>query len=144
MYRLIYRSRSKEKIGWKLIREILELSESSNKEKGISGALVATSTHFLQVIEGDFEAVNALFIKISRDSRHDSVQLLGFDCIDKRFFEGWSMHGIGVFDFNAAALDRLISRYGENDGELRFPTRSWKAMALINDLVTIQAETHKG
>ncbi len=134
MYRLIYKSRSRQPVDWQLIQDILASSESSNQEKAISGALIATTSHFLQLIEGDYETVNALFMKIARDERHCEVQLIGFDCIENRLFEDWAMHGIGIFDFNVSIIESLLKKYGAEDGQLRIPTETWQALSLIADL----------
>ncbi len=50
MYRLIYKSRSIEPIDWDLVSAILETSKAQNVERGITGVLLASGTHFLQVL----------------------------------------------------------------------------------------------
>ena len=52
MYRLIYKSRSNSVITWEQVKEIMHSSDTHNRESGISGILLATSSHFLQVLEG--------------------------------------------------------------------------------------------
>ena len=86
MYRLIYKSRSTRKIDWNLVNEIIRSSEAGNVEEGITGVLLATDTHFLQVIEGDFEQINRVFLRIARDPRHEEVQLIRFGCVEGRLF----------------------------------------------------------
>ena len=134
MYRLIYKSRSRQQIDWDLVRELIKKSEENNQDAGITGVLLATATHFLQVLEGGFEEVNDLFMHIVRDPRHDQVQLIAFDCVESRLYGGWAMHGVGVFDFNQELVDDLISQYGEEEGGVRFPVEDWKVLALISDL----------
>ena len=137
MYRLMYKSRSKSKIGWSVVNEIISTSEASNTESNITGVLLATESHFLQVIEGDFDEVNRLFMRIARDSRHDEIQIISFGCVDGRLFGGWAMHGVGIFDFNAGLMKDLVSQYGEEDGSVRFPVQDWRVLGLINDLRVI-------
>lgn len=137
MYRLIYKSRSKSKIGWSLVKEIISTSEDNNTESEITGVLLATESHFLQVIEGGFDEVNRLFMRIARDPRHDELQLISFGCVDGRLFGGWAMHGIGIFDFNAKLIKDLVDQYGEEGGSVRFPVQDWKVLGLINDLRVI-------
>ena len=134
MYRLIYKSRSNSPIGWEMVNELIHSSEPKNEEEGISGVLLATGTHFLQVLEGDFEAINRLFLSIARDPRHDDVQLISFDCVESRLFGDWTMHAIGIFEFNPDLVNDLIEQYGEEEGSVCFPVQSWKALALISDL----------
>jgi len=134
MYRLIYKSRAKQRIDWDFVSELVDSSEGSNRDAGITGVLLATETHFLQVLEGEFDEVNELFVRIVRDPRHDKIQLISFDCVESRLFGGWAMHGIGVFDFNQELIDDLTDQYGEEEGSVRFPIEDWKVLSLISDL----------
>jgi len=134
MYRLIYKSRANQKIDWNFVSELVDSSEGSNRDAGITGVLLATETHFLQVLEGDFDEVNELFVRIVRDTRHDHIQLIAFDCVDSRLFGGWAMHGIGIFKFNRKLVEDLIDHYGEEEGSVRFPVEDWKVLSLISDL----------
>ena len=100
----------------------------------MSGVLLATSTHFLQVLEGPYESVNEAFIRIVRDNRHTDIWLIGFSVADARLFEGWGMKGIGAFDFNLDIQSKLIEKYGEEEGGIRFPREEWMALAMIRDI----------
>jgi hypothetical protein len=93
--------------------------------------LVATETHFLQVLEGEFEALNATFERISRDTRHHEIQLISFGEIEERRFGDWGMHGIGLFDLNPELAARLRSKYGEDNGNVRFPSTEYEVMSLL-------------
>jgi hypothetical protein len=104
----------------------------------ITGFLLASRTHFLQVIEGTFEDINATYLRIARDKRHEQIQLLSYEVIDARLFEAWAMKGIGVFDNNSAMARQLIEKYGEQDGGVRFPLESWLALSMIYDIRAIQ------
>jgi len=134
MYRLIYKSRANRRIDWEFVNELIDASEANNEEAGITGVLLASNTHFLQVLEGGFDEINRLFLRIARDSRHEDVQLISFGCVESRLFGGWAMHAIGIFDFNQGLIDDLIEQYGEEDGSVRFPVEDWKVLALIADL----------
>lgn len=134
MYRLIYKSRAEREIDWDFVNQLIARSESKNKEADITGVLLATRTHFLQVLEGSFEDINRLFFRIARDGRHDDVQLVAFNCVESRLFGGWAMHAVGVFDFNQDLVDDLIAQYGEEEGSVKFPVEDWKVLALISDL----------
>ena len=134
MYRLIYKSRCNGEITWDLVKSILHASEKSNAEHEISGVLLATAQHFLQVIEGRFEDVNQTFMSIVRDPRHRDIQLVSFNCVDARLFGGWGMRGIGVFDFNKDLARQLMDKYGEEEGGVHFPLEEWLVLAMINDI----------
>jgi hypothetical protein len=134
MYRLIYKSRSTVELNWDVVKDILHTSEVHNEANGITGILLATNTHYLQVLEGKFEDVNIAFMNIARDPRHDDIRLISFTIVDARLFAGWGMKGIGVFDFNKQIERQLMEKYGEEDGGIRFPLEEWMALAMIHDI----------
>ncbi len=138
MYRLIYKSRAVQDLNWEVVERILHHSQANNTLAGITGFLLASRTHFLQVIEGTFEDINATFLRIARDTRHDQIQLLSYEIIDARLFEAWAMKGIGVFDNNSAMARKLIAKYGEQDEGVRFPLEAWLALSMIFDIRAIQ------
>lgn len=134
MYRLIYKSRCSGTPSWVMMRDILAISEENNSNYSITGALLASSTHFLQVLEGSYEAVNKTFYEITQDSRHKDIQMVSFLPIHKRLYEHWGMKGIGVFDFNEDVAERFKKKYGEEQGGLKFPTEEWAVLALMQDI----------
>lgn len=134
MYRMIYRSRSVEPLNWEIVRSITSVSERNNAESGVTGVLLASRSHFMQAVEGNFEDVNATFRRICRDDRHTDLSIVGFSIIDARLFGGWGMRGIGAFDFNKQIEKELKDKYGEEEGGIRFPLEEWQALAMINDI----------
>ena len=132
---LIYKSSCKGPANWDLVDSILASSAQNNPANGITGVLVASETHFLQVLEGEFESLNATFERISRDKRHDQVQLISFTEIEERKFADWAMHGIGLFDLNHELASRLCEKFGEDSGNVRFPSTESEVMDLLNMLL---------
>jgi hypothetical protein len=119
---MVYKSRCKEIATWELVDSILDSSSRNNPENNITGVLVATKTHFLQILEGEFEALNETFERISRDPRHDQIQLISFADSRERKFGAWAMHGVGLFDLNQSLELRLREKFGEKDGIVQLPT----------------------
>ena len=134
MYRLIYKSRSRDELNWDIVRDLLRKCSANNAQHNITGVLLATSRHFTQVLEGRYEDVNEVFMLIAQDPRHEDIQLVSFQCVDARLFEGWGMRGIGVMDFNEDIARDLTDKYGEEDGSVRFPREEWLTLAMINDI----------
>ena len=122
LHAIMYRSRCKGVADLELVNSILEASTKNNSANGISGVLIATKTHFLQVLEGEFEALNETFERISRDTRHDKIQLISFSEIEERRFGEWAMHGIGLFDLNYELAIELGEKFGEENGNVRLPS----------------------
>jgi len=133
---LIYKSRCNGLATWDMVNSILASSARNNPADDITGVLVATETQFLQVLEGEFENVNATFERIARDTRHDTLQLISFTSIKERKFGSWAMHGIGLFDLNRDLIFRLCLKFGEDNGNVRFPSTMEDTMALLDILLS--------
>ena len=79
VFRLVYRSHSrigsterKQQLG-----EIFSVARSANKKLGVTGALLIDDDQFIQTLEGPEPAVRDLYAKISKDRRHEHIELLG-------------------------------------------------------------------
>jgi hypothetical protein len=132
---MVYKSRCKGVADWNLVTSILASSNKNNPTNGITGVLVVTETQFLQVLEGEFEALNATFERISRDTRHHKVQLISFSEIEERKFGDWGMHGIGLFDLNRELSKKLRSEFGQDNGIVRLPSTASEVSDLLNILL---------
>ena len=93
VFRLIYRSRGriepaerKHQLG-----EIFSVARSSNKKVGVTGALLITDDEFVQTLEGAEPAVRELYAKISKDKRHEHLELLDSGDVSERVFGRWAM-----------------------------------------------------
>jgi Sensors of blue-light using FAD len=93
-YRLIYRSHSllpggtKDAAG---LADILRQARTNNAARGITGALMLYDDWFAQVLEGPQTAVEALFARITADTRHDTVRLSQAGQVPARLFGKWAM-----------------------------------------------------
>ena len=121
-------------LNWDFVRSITSVSEKNNETLGVTGVLLASRTHFLQVLEGNFEDVNAVFRRIVRDDRHTELSIVAFSVVDARLFGGWGMRGIGAFDFNLEIENELKVKYGEEEGGIFLPLEEWQSLAMINDI----------
>lgn len=63
---------------------------------GVSGLLLHHEGSFLQVLEGEEEAVLSLFAIIGRDPRHARVLTIRRGAIAERSFGEWRMGFVGV------------------------------------------------
>jgi hypothetical protein len=70
---------------------LLSEARTNNALQGITGILLSNAGHFVQVIEGEPAVVDALFEKISRDTRHQQVLVLYRQSVESRDFPHWSM-----------------------------------------------------
>jgi hypothetical protein len=82
---------------------ILERSEARNAVDAITGALVMTPDHYVQLLEGERRVLNACYDRICRDPRHNHVELILFEVVDKRLFPDWSMSALDLTEDDAIA-----------------------------------------
>lgn len=134
MYRLIYKSRSSGPVNRETVRQILHSSMEMNRQHGVRGALLATATHFLQVLEGGYEELNETFSRILMDSRHHEIRIVHFAPAGRHLFQDWAMRGFGVFDLNRELEEELREKYGEEEGGIRFPEEEWSALSIVFDV----------
>lgn len=70
---------------------ILSSARRNNRRDGVTGALICRHDIYLQMIEGDAPAIEALFARIAVDDRHLAVtELYRFEKED-RLFPAWDM-----------------------------------------------------
>ena len=95
---------------------ILAAARRNNAAMHVTGAMMLTSKHFAQVLEGPPAAVEEIFERIQMDDRHTAVALLEVADVTARAFDAWSMAFIedpGGLEANIAdpdAAPRLITR----------------------------------
>jgi hypothetical protein len=84
------------------LQGLLEVSRRRNAESGLTGLLLYVNGNFIQLLEGEKEAVFATRDRIASDSRHRGMIVLLEDFSEKRDFPDWSM-GFEALDPMAAA-----------------------------------------
>jgi hypothetical protein len=89
--RLLYVSRAVGPQTTTMTTTILVQAQANNAAQGITGVLCQGQGFFFQVIEGERSRVNALYRRISADTRHQDVDLLLYEEINERRFGQWSM-----------------------------------------------------
>jgi class 3 adenylate cyclase len=95
--RITYVSRQAESLTSRDIGELGRTARANNRRDGITGFLLYTSGIFFQVIEGEDEAIDLLFGKIKRDSRHEDILCLRAETgLAERNFPTWSMKVINL------------------------------------------------
>lgn len=76
MLTILYRSDAATLLPFSELMAICIESARRNRMLGITGFLVEHEGTFLQVLEGEEEAVDALYARIREDTRHRNVELL--------------------------------------------------------------------
>ncbi|NDG41824.1 MAG: BLUF domain-containing protein [Betaproteobacteria bacterium] len=89
--RLIYASEATEALNPEKVETLLAQARCHNEQRDITGMLIFNSRCFLQVLEGEREPLSDLYGRLTHDTRHRRLLLLGFESIGERLFPGWSM-----------------------------------------------------
>jgi hypothetical protein len=70
---------------------LLTHSFLNNQAYKKTGFLIFKNNQFAQILEGEEDAIEKIWFKIQQDNRHQDIQLLSKEYIDKRSFSKWSM-----------------------------------------------------
>jgi hypothetical protein len=133
LIRLIYASRTNGAITPVDVKDIVRTSRRNNAGLGVTGALMLSNGIFLQCLEGDHLAVNALYHRILLDTRHREPAILQFTDIDQRLYGGWNMGLVPTTEANQAVMLKYSPRAEFDPYEMR--PRALEA--LFAELVTL-------
>jgi hypothetical protein len=132
LYQLIYASRARQPMSDSELTELLDVSRRNNTRDGVTGMLLYDAGAFIQVLEGEQEAVERLWLRIVKDRRHDGIVVIDRGPIDRRGFAQWPMGTIdlspsvralpGMGDLLRAGASALTGATGA-DGEALPPLR---------------------
>ena len=91
-----------------MLRPLPKKARDNNREIDVTGVLMASGNLLFQVLEGPAEAVDSLYEKITRDTRHTHVVLLGSEhSVTDRLFPDWAMRAVSLEESRAARLEPL-------------------------------------
>lgn len=74
-----------------ILSAILATARRNNARDGITGALICRHDIYLQLLEGDAAAIDALFVRIEKDDRHLAITPLSRMEVADRVFPDWAM-----------------------------------------------------
>lgn len=84
-------------------QSILQQSQAYNSQHGITGVLLQGQGVYLQALEGEQDAVNRLYARISVDPRHNRVEMVHCENIEQRRYGNWSMAHAELSDLDPMA-----------------------------------------
>ncbi len=131
LVRLLYASRSAAPVTQEIIESILQQSRTHNPAHGITGILCHGGDVYMQALEGGREAVNALYMKIVRDTRHREVILLHYAEVPERHFAGWTMGQVNLSKVNPS----MLLKYSDKPVLDPFTVSGRASMALLEELI---------
>lgn len=92
MIRVIYLSRVGRAVRLEDAEAIARGAVERNTKNGITGLLLYTPSHFLQVLEGEEAAIDATLARIAKDPRHEGLRIVSRTAIEERRFGLWAMN----------------------------------------------------
>lgn len=134
VYQLIYASKSVVGFTEQDLIDILKTSRENNKPKKITGALVYNKGYFLQMLEGEQQAVNTLFNHIAKDTRHEKVSRFFQGTVEQRTFPDWYMGFFQQDEHQHLDLSKLINFYDSEHPASQF---------FIGKLLEVQKKLHQ-
>ena len=107
-YELIYASWARPQLDQQFVLQMVKEARLRNQHLGLTGLLLFDSERFLQLLEGELEAVGEVTASIERDRRHHDYTPLhaGAQFAGRRFPE-WRM-GFAVYE--PGVLSHAINR----------------------------------
>lgn len=118
LYRLIYVSRVARHVRFADAQAIAERAVPRNTQDELTGLLLYTPTHFVQVLEGPQSRVHATFQRLSTDPRHSDIRVVSEGPIAARNFGRWAMAmkvapaGLSAADLDALDDERALLLFG--------------------------------
>ncbi|MEJ6582530.1 MAG: BLUF domain-containing protein [Crocinitomicaceae bacterium] len=119
MFELVYCSTARPNMRPEDIENILKLARGFNFKNNITGCLLYHNDEFLQILEGEKDAVQELYASIKKDERHSAVIRLHEGEKKERLFPQWNMayHNLNCsqlmkndFEKNFSALSDLSKK----------------------------------
>lgn len=91
MRQILYVSESTGPLDEVELARVVQQSRNNNALDGVTGLLWSDGTRFVQVLEGDAEALDDAMRRIAADPRHRSITVLHDRVVAEREFGSWSM-----------------------------------------------------
>lgn len=108
---------------------IHQQAEKNNARLHITGLLLMTDKHFMQLLEGEAATVKSQFAKIAKDSRHQNVRLVSERTVKQRQFPDWHMGLKRMLDQDEHHdLAAVINLYGQQQ---QFSTQHADAISML-------------
>ncbi|MBT9392747.1 BLUF domain-containing protein [Hymenobacter sp. NST-14] len=104
MHHIVYLSEAVGELSEVELKELLLHSRRKNEQRAVTGVLLYSQGHMLQVLEGEEPEVAQLYERIARDCRHTNLVKLADGPATHREFPDWSM---GFAVANTEAFSRL-------------------------------------
>jgi hypothetical protein len=108
LFRLVYVSTARPGLSDSDIEDLLNVAQSNNDERYLTGYLVHNGPSFMQLLEGPKAEVDEIYARIVKDQRHSGVTRILAEWTTERAFPNWSMNYFRVDQHGSVGT--MISR----------------------------------
>ena len=105
---LVYISQAARKMSVEDLNSIHKVAKTNNEPINITGSLFYNGGWFLQILEGPIAALNTLYHKIEKDTRHKNSRIIYNEPAKFRTFPRWNMNMINLDDRQADKYNQLV------------------------------------
>lgn len=91
LYEIIYTSLATRDLSPEELTQLLDQARAHNASRGITGMMIYHRREFMQLIEGEQAAVEALYDRIADDPRHQQLRKIWDGPVRERGFPDWGM-----------------------------------------------------
>ena len=128
---VVYTSKASSDVDDAQILDIHTRALGKNAQEGITGMLLYTKGTFLQVIEGEADAIDCLMAKIKSDKRHCNVEVLVRNSIKQREFKNWSMGYHRLEDADTKALANFAPFFEDGFNAVKFCQQAGSSLEIL-------------
>jgi hypothetical protein len=128
---LVYSSTAVRDVDDAMLKEILNTAREKNSQSNITGMLLYRDGTFLQALEGEPDAVDALYARIARDSRHTNITVIHRGQIYARSFTQWAMGFNTISDEDLKRLPGYSNILGSAEDFAGLVARPGQASVLL-------------
>lgn len=109
MIRIAYRSMAtRPELALVSLADIIAVSDRLNRKDGLSGGLLVSRGRFFQVLEGEDVDVDRTLLRIGKDPRHHSVDIVLRSYVTRRLIKDWAMVAAQVTPDVGPQIDAAI------------------------------------
>jgi hypothetical protein len=123
LLRLVYTSKATFDFTDGDLITLLMNSRANNRRDGLTGILLYSDGVFLQVLEGEEEAVMAKYDRIALDPRHRQIAVILREETDSRQFGRWTMGYTSLTDPLITAIPGYDTFFSDDPVASAEPTR---------------------
>lgn len=109
MHHIMYMSKATVAVPEEELKEMLAQWRKYNEKEDITGMLLYSGDHFVQLIEGPAENLKKLFSRINQDNHHTNIIKLADGKITHRLFADWTMGFESVAEESLAGLKGYVN-----------------------------------